>query len=296
MFPRPREFAADLLLRDINRAIAQGIGERPILVARTPAIVIEWEGPMRRWQIREGFRPVLGETITLTGNFLLLFHPRERVELILGQIDPLVPLAPAPPVVARPPQVNIPSSVRGALHSLQQREDSVEYGGGIDFEVMRGRAEVERLLVFLGGFREVPGSIRQKFADDVEVEFHTHPDRILGNPSLPDLLAFSDARQRVALIVARDDMLLLFKQPGFVPLRTEAQICELARQAGVPSNPSWPAVGFAVTSPIIQERLNIVAERDRFMRDFLRLDTERVPRSEPGPLNIPLDIVQVPSR
>ena len=288
--------AADRLLADINRAIAQRIGERPILVDRTPAIVIEWEGPMRRWQIREGFRPVLGETITLTENFLLLFHPRERVERILDLVDPLIPLPPVAPVIARPTEVNIPSSVRGALHSLQQRADSIEYGGGIDFEVMRGRAEVERLLVFLGEFRKVPGSIRQRFTDDVEVEFHTHPDRMLGNPSLQDLIAFSAARQRVSLIVARDDMLLLFKQPVFVPLRTENQICELARQAGVPSNPSWPAVGFAVTSPTIQERRNIVAERDRFMRDFLRLDTERVLRGEPGPLNIPRDIVEVPSR
>ena len=102
--------------------------------------------------------------------------------------------------------------------------------------------------------------------------------------------------QQVALIVARDDMLLLFKQPGFVPLRTEAQICQIAQQAGIPSNPAWPEVGIAVTAPIIEVRQQIVAERDRFMRDFLRLDSERVPRGEPGPIIIPLSVVQVPSR
>lgn len=274
--------AAEQLLGDINRAIAQGLRERPILIDREPAIVIEWEGPIRRWEIREGFRPVLGETITLKENFLLLFHPRDRIEQIIFSIDPLpdpqqliisiagqlnrdiklglpsrsvtierlpafiasfsiqdprwllLPLSFATVgevvkltefdvmifasrdiatqvvqrLVAPPPkQVNIPSSVRQALHALQQREDSVEYGGGIDFEIMHGRAEVERLLVFLGGFQQVPGSIRQKFADDVELEFHTHPNRILANPSLQDLIAFSAARQKGALFI--------FRQSGF---------------------------------------------------------------------------------
>jgi len=136
----------------------------------------------------------------------------------------------------------------------------------------------------------VPGEIRGKFSNDVELEFHTHPDRIIANPSLADIRVISSSRQQAHLIVARDDMLLLFKQPGFVPLHTDEQVCELAERAGL------PGFGFAVDDPLISVRMERARAQDAFLRGFLKLDTERIPRGEPGPINIPLAIVQVPSR
>lgn len=85
-------------------------------------------------------------------------------------------------------------------------------------------------------------------------------------------------------------MLLFFKQPGFIPFQTERQLCDLVERAGL------QRFGFAIDEPLISVRIERIRENDDFMRQFLKLDIERIPRTQPGPINIPLDIVQVPSR
>lgn len=108
--------------------------------------------------------------------------------------------------------VVLPDSARKALYSLQDEPTGAEWGGGIDFEIVKGRPQIERIITYYAEEGMVPSRILGKYRPDVEVEFHTHPDSSLAVPSPEDIHSFIvQVTQQVWFILARDEMIVLEK-------------------------------------------------------------------------------------
>ena len=108
-------------------------------------------------------------------------------------------------------KVLLPRSVVEGLHGLQKEPTGYEWGGGIDFEIIKGKPQIERLLAYFGEVKRMPWRVIKKYGNDVEVKFHTHPNRKLANPSKSDILSFIHAKQQVQLIVSKFQILVLYK-------------------------------------------------------------------------------------
>lgn len=108
-------------------------------------------------------------------------------------------------------RVLLPSSIVEGLHGLQREPTNYEWGGGIDFEIVKGMPYIERLLAYFGDVEKVPWRVIKKYGNDVEVLFHTHPNRKLANPSKNDILTFINAEQKVEIIVSKFHILILYK-------------------------------------------------------------------------------------
>jgi len=116
-------------------------------------------------------------------------------------------------------KVRIPPAIVGALYQLQGDKQEVEYGGAIDFELIRGRPAVERVLTYTGVVRAVPGEIWEKvFANpDIELTFHSHPKQNIAIPSDGDIIFFLTTAAQAMLIVAGEEAILLTKGIGTPP-------------------------------------------------------------------------------
>jgi len=178
--------------------------------------------------------------------------------------------------------VEIPSEIRKALHALQSRGDNVEYGGGIDFELVAAPGEgamVEKLIAFLGQPERVPAETVIRFSSDVEVEWHTHPNRKWGNPSRQDLVAFSSDPQTVHIIIANDDLLILSETVDTPQNISHAEIERLADEANIPE------LGMAIVE--LTER----AKSDRFLTRVLNYRLQRVARRLNPPVKFDLRVI-----
>ena len=130
-------------------------------------------------------------------------------------------------------EVHLPVSAREALYSFQKEPTGIQWGGGIDFEIVEGKPQVERILAYLGELRMVPGRIVQKYAQDVEVRFHTHPSQDTAIPSTEDLVSFINSKQQIDFVVAGQEILVLEKTPGVVSPVTMATISSTLPEYGV---------------------------------------------------------------
>jgi len=109
--------------------------------------------------------------------------------------------------------VKVPISLLESLYAMQKEPSGFEWGGGIDFEIIMGKPQVERVLAYFGEEARVPGRILEKYKDDVEVAFHTHPGQVRAQPSPEDIHSFLTFPQQVEFIVAGNEILVLEKTP-----------------------------------------------------------------------------------
>jgi len=114
--------------------------------------------------------------------------------------------------------VTLPGSLLQALYKLQKEPTGYEWGGGIDFEVIAGEPQVERVLAYFAEEGKIPYRVLKKYERDVEVLFHTHPRQKRVQPSISDITTFAASRAQVELIVAGQEIALLEKRPDFKTL------------------------------------------------------------------------------
>lgn len=117
-------------------------------------------------------------------------------------------------------KVKMPASMVGALYELQRDAQEVEYGGAVDFEIVKKRPQVEKVLAYTGIVKEVPGYVWEKvFSNpDVELTFHTHPRQDIAIPSEGDVIFFLTTAAQAMLIVAGQEAILLTKGDNTPPV------------------------------------------------------------------------------
>lgn len=115
--------------------------------------------------------------------------------------------------------VRVPPAIVGAIYRLQQDKQEVEYGGAIDFELLKGLPAVERVLSYTGAVREISPETWQKVFQnpDIELTFHTHPGQNLAIPSEGDIIFFLTTEPGAMLIFAGDEANLMMKGAGTPP-------------------------------------------------------------------------------
>lgn len=122
----------------------------------------------------------------------------------------------------------IPHSLKEALYTLQNDPLEREWGGGIDFEIIGDKPQIERILAYYGEKYQIPSRIIGKYADDVEISFHTHPTENIAMPSTLDLLGFINSKQQIEFIVANSEIYVLEKTRNTPTTTTEEEIERLA--------------------------------------------------------------------
>jgi len=110
-------------------------------------------------------------------------------------------------------KVKLPRALRDALQIFQKESGEYEWGGGIDFEIIKGKPQVERVLSYFGERGAIPTRVFRKYSEDVEVVFHTHPGQDKVQPSQGDISSFFSSPQQVDLIIAGNEILVLEKTP-----------------------------------------------------------------------------------
>ncbi len=111
--------------------------------------------------------------------------------------------------------VTLPESLLKALYALQKEPRGYEWGGGIDFEIINDKPQVERILAYFGVKGGIPYRVIKKYGPDVEVIFHTHPTQKKVQPSSSDILSFFSSPAQVEFIVASEEIALFEKTPAF---------------------------------------------------------------------------------
>jgi len=107
--------------------------------------------------------------------------------------------------------VKLPRALKDSLQALQKESGDYEWGGGIDFEIIKGKPRIERVLSYFGEKWKIPSRVFRKYDNDVEVTFHTHPGESKVQPSQGDISSFFSSPQQVELIIADDEILVLEK-------------------------------------------------------------------------------------
>lgn len=114
--------------------------------------------------------------------------------------------------------VTLPGSLLKALYALQKEPTGYEWGGGIDFEIIAGEPQIERVLAYFAEEGKIPYRVLKKYERDVEVLFHTHPRHNRVQPSVSDITTFAASCAQVELIIAGEEIALLEKRPDFEAL------------------------------------------------------------------------------
>ena len=171
---------------------------------------------------------------------------------------------PTPPKPSPPKEeVTLPSSATKALYSLQEAPSGFQWGGGIDFEIIKGKPRVQRILAYLGEEGTIPGKIVRKYSQDVEIRFHTHPGQDTAMPSTQDLISFINSKQQIGFIVGGEEILILEKTPEVVSPVTMDLISYALPEYGVYYKPEL--------------QTNMLKD----IEDRLKLKPTLVPRSSP---------------
>ena len=114
--------------------------------------------------------------------------------------------------------VTLPGSLLQALYKLQKEPTRYEWGGGIDFEIIAGYPQVERILAYFGEKGRVPSRVLKKYGRDIEVTFHTHPRQKRVQPSAEDIASFVRSPAQVSMIIAGEEIGLFEKRADFETL------------------------------------------------------------------------------
>lgn len=127
--------------------------------------------------------------------------------------------------------VILPDSAVLALHAFSDEPSGKEWGGGIDFEIIDGKPEVERIVAYLAEKNMVPWRVIRKY-QDIEVRFHTHPNKEFASPSVSDIYAFVESKQQVEFIVTEKQILILTKTKNTPDKLEEDEIEERTPRLG----------------------------------------------------------------
>lgn len=179
--------------------------------------------------------------------------------------------------------VRLPPAIVGALYRLQKDTQEIEYGGAIDFELVKGNPAVEKVLAYTGIRRAIPGETWLKVfqGPEVELTFHTHPKQDLAIPSEGDIIFFLTTPQKSMLIFAGVQAMLMMKGPETPPddyCRQHMKYVESeATKVSVPGyNPK--------TAP---------KEQDQMIRDLKEeLDIDSIVFPAKEPIDITLKVVR----
>jgi len=114
--------------------------------------------------------------------------------------------------------VTLPGSLLQALYKLQKEPTRYEWGGGIDFEIIAGYPQVERILAYFGEKGRVPSRVLKKYGRDIEVTFHTHPRQKRVQPSAEDIASFVRSPAQVSMIIAGEEIGVFEKRADFETL------------------------------------------------------------------------------
>jgi len=133
-------------------------------------------------------------------------------------------------------EVELPRSLREALTAFAEEPTETEWGGGIDFEIIRGKPRVERVLAYLGAPGAIPREVWEKYGSDVEVSFHTHPKQPFALPSRADINTFLNSPRQVSIIACPLEILVMTKTEKAKP--TPYQEIEKALSSDVYRSPA----------------------------------------------------------
>ncbi|GAI77479.1 unnamed protein product, partial [marine sediment metagenome] len=122
--------------------------------------------------------------------------------------------------------VTIPSTVKHAIGTLTEDPKDYEWGGGMDFEIIKGKPQIERLLAYFGEEGTMPWRVIKKYGNDVEVRFHTHPGVCLALPSKTDVSTFINSKQQVSIIFSECEILVMEKTRQTPKIITMDEITE----------------------------------------------------------------------
>jgi proteasome lid subunit RPN8/RPN11 len=140
---------------------------------------------------------------------------------------------------AKPTSVELTYSAKEAIHGLQKDIEDIEWGGGIDFEIIKGRPQIERIIAHYAEKGAVPSRIIRKYENDVEMSFHTHPHQALAVPSKADINCFINSKQQVDIIAAGEEIVILEKTRNTPKTVTEKEVSsELPAKWYQPENKS----------------------------------------------------------
>lgn len=157
-------------------------------------------------------------------------------------------------------------SGKEALYALQRDREGVEWGGGIDFEIINNQPRVERILTYYGEEHKIPSRIIRKYGNDVEVQFHTHPNCKFAEPSDNDINQFINIEQRVCFIIADDEILVREKTrntPKSTNIDEVKSECPSTHYQGTNKSEQMKAINeiekkFAIRTAIIPRKANLV--------------------------------------
>jgi hypothetical protein len=263
-------------INEINKAISLGLADRTVFISDTPATIISYFPDKNSWSIVWGVSDP--REVTLDQTELVVFADLDEVEGILSLLDTPIFARAQSGVDSKSRLVEIPEEVVRVMYVLTNRPDSVEYGGGLDFEVIQGKDQIERMMIFLGAEGHVPSRVVRKYSRDVEVAFHTHPSKLLTSafPSAPDLVVLSHWPQEVQIIVSREDMMIMTKlidsELPFTIEEAETILTEIRR---------------AVLH--IHDQQDLIRVRDNTLVRLTGIEVERISKSHQGPIEISLN-------
>lgn len=155
----------------------------------------------RRWSMYDELEEILDEVAVEAVNKLRFLTPIEEKQV-----------------------VEFPKSSKKMLFGSADEPTDYEWGGGIDFEIVEGKPQIERILSYFGEYGEIPTRVFNKYKSDIEVRFHTHPNRKFALPSKPDILLFINSHQQVEFIISKNEMLILEKTKNTPENITEIEI------------------------------------------------------------------------
>lgn len=278
---RGEEFTDEQIIADLNWIIQKDL-LRVIEIFMVPAIFIRWSLDSDRWEfdfvIDDSNKERIGERLVLSELHMVVFAPAGQVNRVLrtGRIMPPVVVAEARP---RSVRVALPEEIRESLFALAQRPDDIEYGGAIDFELVGDRAEVERIVTFLGEEGKVAGELFKRWSPDFEVTFHTHPNRPTAQPSKADIIFLLRNPQKAMIIVAEND-LAVFEKTRPVLISSD-ELDDLALKADVSTT-------FGRQQKILASRIRV----EKFLLEALGIKVERIFRHQAGAVPLNLEVVR----
>jgi len=180
-------------------------------------------------------------------------------------------------------KVRMPPAIVSALYQLQKDRQEVEYGGAIDFELIKKKPAVERVLSYTGIVEAVPASTWAKvfLNPDVELTFHTHPGQKVAIPSEGDIIFFMTTPQKAMLIFAGEEAILLTKGANTPPDDYCRQHMEYTKSQ---------AAGVSVSRYDPQTALKEQQQMVKELKDEIDIDCVIFPVKEP--IDITIKIVQ----
>ena len=229
--------------KEFLRSIIDLSKGRPIDVARYPTIDID-----RQWT-QEDYRYLRyssdDDKIAIGIHRLDKFNPpksivhisfteRNRHIKFIEEIPVIVSNDALSKLIFRRPirKVKFPHSAKEALYKFRDEPTGYEWGGGIDFEIVKGKAHIERILSYFGEKGRMTFRAVKKYGSDVEVAFHTHPDAKLAVPSKDDIVYIITSKQQVQLIISHDQILIIEKTKRTPKLVTLSEVMARTPEIG----------------------------------------------------------------